>query len=122
MKAASSVGLPFCCFLLLFCLSPAAKAADYPKEPVTIKLEGAKMPPVVFSHAVHVEKQTIDCVKCHHKDPQNPKACTTCHGKEAKGAQAAARDAFHARCQTCHKEMAAKGLKPPTKCTECHKK
>jgi hypothetical protein len=122
MKAASSMGLLFCSFLLLLCFSPAAKAAEYPKEPITIKLEGAKMPPVVFSHAVHVEKEKLDCAKCHHKDPQDPKACTTCHGKEAKGAQLAAKDAFHTRCQTCHKEMVAKGLKPPTKCTECHKK
>jgi hypothetical protein len=97
-------------------------AAEYPKQPITIKLEGAKMPPVVYSHDVHVEKQKIDCVKCHHKDPQNPKACTVCHGKEAKEAQLSARDAFHTKCQGCHKEMVAKGLKAPTKCMECHKK
>jgi len=122
MKVASSLGLLFSCLLLLFCLSPTVNAAEHPKEPITIKLEGSKMPPVVFSHPVHVENQKIDCVKCHHKDPQDPKACTTCHGKEAKGSQPAARDAFHTRCQTCHKEVAAKGLKAPTKCTECHKK
>ncbi len=122
MKVTSSVGLLLCSLLLLFCFSSAAKAADYPKEPIAIKLEGAKMPPVVFPHAVHVEKQKIECVTCHHKDAQNPKACTTCHGKEAKGSQPSARDAFHGKCQTCHKEMMAKGMKPPTKCTECHKK
>ena len=41
-------------FLLLF--SSAAPAADYPKEPITIKLEGAKMPPVTFPHETHVER------------------------------------------------------------------
>ncbi|HUJ69560.1 MAG TPA: cytochrome c3 family protein [Syntrophorhabdales bacterium] len=122
MKAVSNMGLLFCCLFLLLCLSPAANAADYPKEPITIKLEGAKMAPVVFSHGVHAGDQKIDCVKCHHKDPQAPKACTTCHGSEAKGSQPAAKDAFHTRCQTCHKEMAAKGSKAPTKCVDCHKK
>jgi hypothetical protein len=108
--------------LLVSFVSSSLNAAEYPKQPITIKLEGAKMPPVVFSHDVHVEKEKIDCVRCHHKDPQNPKACTVCHGKEAKGAQPPAKDAFHKSCQGCHKEMAAKGVQAPTKCMECHKK
>jgi hypothetical protein len=122
MKSRYAVGFLFACLLSIFCLPPGARAAEHPKKPITIKLEGGKMPPVVFSHDIHVEKQKIDCVKCHHKDPQNPKVCTTCHGKEAKDGQPSARDAFHKRCQGCHKEMVEKGLKPPTKCMECHKK
>jgi ribosomal protein L40E len=121
MKTGLTAGLLFC-LLALFCVPFAANGADYPKQPITIKLEGAKMPPVTFSHATHVEKQKVDCVKCHHKNPQDPTACTTCHEKEAKGKTPAARDAFHTRCQTCHKEMVAKGLHSPTKCMECHKK
>lgn len=110
------------CLLLLFLVSPAIYAADYPKGPVTVKLEGAKMAPVTFSHATHVEKVKLDCVKCHHKDAQSPKACTTCHGATAKDNMPAAKDAFHKLCQTCHKEMTAKGTPAPTKCNECHKK
>lgn len=110
------------CLLLTFLVSPVVYAADYPKEPVTIKVEGAKMAPVTFPHATHVEKLKIDCAKCHHKDAQNPKACTTCHGATAKDNTPSAKDAFHTRCQTCHKEMAAKGTPAPTKCNECHKK
>ena len=110
------------CLLVLFLVSPAVFAADYPKEPVTIKVEGAKMAPVAFPHAVHVDKLKIDCAKCHHKDAGSPKACTTCHGSAAKDSTPAAKDAFHTRCQTCHKEMAAKGTAAPTKCNECHKK
>ena len=107
---------------LLLCAF-AASAADYPKEPVTIKLEGAKMPPVTFPHATHVDKAKVACATCHHKDAQNPKACTTCHSaKEAKGGAPLAKDAFHTRCQGCHKESAAKGVSAPTKCNECHKK
>jgi hypothetical protein len=108
-------------FLLLF--SIAAPAVEHPKEPIAIKLEGAKMPPVTFPHETHVDKAKVACATCHHKDAQNPKACTTCHGaKEAKGGAPLAKDAFHTRCQGCHKESAAKGLSAPTKCNECHKK
>ncbi len=115
----------FACALLfgaffLFVASPVIYAADHPKQPITIKLEGAKMPPVTFPHSVHVEKHKIECATCHHKDAQDPKACTNCHGKDPKAP--AAKDAFHTRCQGCHKEQAAKGVKAPTKCNECHKK
>jgi len=119
-------GLSMCALLVgmvSLLLSPGVVlSADYPKEPVTIKVEGAKMPPVTFPHATHVEKGKVACATCHHKDAQNPKACTTCHGKEAKGGAPAFKDAFHERCQGCHKESAAKGMSAPTKCNECHKK
>jgi hypothetical protein len=109
-------------FCFIFFVSTAIYAADYPKGPIPIKIEGAKMPPVPFPHATHVEKVKLECVKCHHKDADNPKACTTCHGKDAKGKAPAVKDAFHTRCQGCHKEAAAKGAAAPTKCNECHKK
>ena len=94
-------------------------------EPLTIKLEGAKMAPVTFSHASHVDKSKVDCAVCHHKDAdaKNPAACTSCHAvKEAKGGASVAKDAFHGKCQGCHKDAAGKGKAAPTKCTECHKK
>jgi hypothetical protein len=121
MKAGSVAALLVACLLLLSLASPAAKAAEPPKGPITIKLEGAKMPPVVFSHETH-EKRGIECIKCHHKDPQDPKACTTCHEKEAKGAAIPSKDAFHNTCLGCHKETAQQGLKAPAKCMECHKR
>ena len=98
-------------------------AADYPKQPITVKMEGAKMAPVAFPHETHVEKQKIACNVCHHKDGQNPKACTTCHSaKEVKAGAPAAKDAFHKVCQDCHKKASTKGVTAPTKCNECHKK
>jgi hypothetical protein len=97
----------------------AVCAADPPKSPVTIKIEGAKMAPVTFSHETHVTKGKVECVKCHHKDAQAPKACTTCHEKEMKDKTPAAKDVFHKLCQGCHKE---KGGAAPTKCGDCHKK
>ena len=120
--------LPVCALMLfamlsLLSFSFAASAADFPKEPITIKIEGAKMPPVTFPHATHVDKVKVACTTCHHKDAQSPKACTTCHDpKEAKGGAPLAKDAFHEKCQGCHKESAAKGMSAPTKCNECHKK
>ena len=84
MKTELTAGLLFC-LLLLFCVPFAAKAADYPKQPITIKLEGAKLPLFSFPHAIHVEKQKLDCVTSHHKNPENPTACTTCHGKPESG-------------------------------------
>ncbi len=107
------------CLSLLFLVSPAAYAAEYPNEPVTIKLEGAEMTPVTFSHDTHVME--IDCAKCHHMDAQNPGACTACHGSAAENGMPAAKDVFHMRCQTCHKEMEAKGIPAPTQCDGCHK-
>ena len=114
------------CVLLLgvfsLVMATVTFSAEPPSQPIVIKLEGAKMPPVTFSHQVHV-KQNIACATCHHKDAQDPKACTTCHSVQgAKGGAPAARDAFHARCQGCHKQAVTKGMNAPTKCNDCHKK
>jgi hypothetical protein len=102
-----------------------ASAGQKMPDTVTIKTEGAKMAPVTFSHEIHTKKLKTECSVCHHK-VQNQKelqACTACHPpKEAGGTTKVARDAFHKLCQTCHKENVAKGVKAPTKCTECHKK
>ena len=97
-------------------------AAQAPEKSVVLKTEAGKMAPVTFSHTSHMDKAKAECMTCHHKDPQDPKACKTCHGSEAKGKTLSAKDAFHKRCQTCHKEAMAKGVKAPTKCTECHVK
>jgi hypothetical protein len=121
MRARISVCAVLFAFSLLV-VSAVVQGADYPKESVSVKLEGAKMAPVAFSHGTHVEKGKIECVKCHHKDADKPQACEKCHGKEAKDKSPSGKDAFHATCQNCHKDAAAKGAKAPTKCNECHKK
>jgi hypothetical protein len=115
-----------CAFLLgifSFLLSSTITyAAEAPKQPISIKVEGAKMPPVAFSHETHL-KQKIACATCHHKDAQDPKACTTCHTLQGgQGGAPSVKDAFHAKCQGCHKEASAKGVNAPTKCNDCHKK
>lgn len=108
--------------LLLFLASAALNAAEYPKGTASLKLEDPKMAPVSFSHESHVDKAKIDCVTCHHADPQAPKTCTTCHRKVAKDKTVAAKDAFHKNCIGCHKHRTAKGAELPIKCNECHKK
>jgi hypothetical protein len=110
---------------LLFLFGQLASAEKKMPDTVTIKSEGAKMAPVTLSHETHAQKHKIDCAVCHHKDqnPKEPQPCVVCHlAKEVKANAPIAKDAFHKQCQTCHKEQAAKGVKAPTKCMECHKK
>jgi hypothetical protein len=93
-----------------------------PSQDITIKLQNAKLSPVNFSHASHVDKQKIKCAVCHHADPAKPKACTTCHKLEPQDKTPSAKEAFHQQCITCHKQQADKAGKVPTKCNECHKR
>jgi hypothetical protein len=94
-----------------------------PDDTLTLKLENAKVAPVTFSHGAH--GKMIKCTICHHKDknPTGPKKCETCHlVREVKEKAPPAQDAFHGKCQACHKENAAKGVRAPTGCKDCHKK
>jgi hypothetical protein len=113
-------------FVCAFVFSVAnASAEKKMPDTVTLKLEGAKMAPVTFSHVTHAQKAKIDCAVCHHKDkdPKEARACRTCHQvAEGKDNAPPAKDVFHKKCQTCHKESTAKGVNAPTKCGECHKK
>jgi len=109
----------------IFSVAGLVFADKQPPDPIAIKSEGAKLPPVNFSHKTHVEKSKLECVKCHHKDtnPKEPEACIKCHLlAEVKDKAPIAKDAFHKQCQTCHKDSSAIGVKAPTTCNECHKK
>ena len=109
----------------IFSVAGLVFADKQPPEPIAIKSEGAKLPPVNFSHKTHVEKSKLECVKCHHKDtnPKEPEVCIKCHLlAEVKDKAPIAKDAFHKQCQTCHKDSSAMGVKAPTACNECHKK
>lgn len=106
-----------------FSLYTTAGAQLKAPESMVIKLDGAKLPPVSFSHKTHVEKNKLECVACHHKDPKEPQGCAKCHlVAEVKDKAPIAKDAFHKQCQACHKDSSAKGVKAPTACNECHKK
>jgi Class III cytochrome C family len=120
------VFLFFALFSLIFfsvSIYTIAGAQQKAPEPTVIKLDSAKLPPVSFSHKTHVEKNKLECVACHHKDPKEPQQCSKCHlVAEVKDKAPIAKDAFHKQCQTCHKDSSAKGVKAPTACNECHKK
>jgi len=113
-------------FAVAFILAISMVAAQKkPAEPISIKLEGGKLPPVNFSHITHTEKTKIECIKCHHKDKDtnNPEPCVKCHLiNEVKDNAPKAKDAYHKNCIDCHKESVAKGTAAPAKCNECHKK
>lgn len=119
---------PFTAVFFLFTaffLAGFALADKQPPEPHVIKVEGAKLPPVNFSHKTHIEKAKLECAKCHHKDtnPKEPEGCTKCHPVSgAKNNAPIAKDAFHKMCIDCHKDSSAKGVKAPTACNDCHKK
>jgi hypothetical protein len=102
-----------------------AAAQNAPGDTLQIKLEGAKMPPVAFSHPSHVDKAKIACTTCHHKEMAGNayEACVKCHSlKDVKGGAPNAKEAFHKQCINCHKDSVKKGVAAPTKCNECHKK
>jgi predicted CXXCH cytochrome family protein len=125
MKKERVIGITVILAFLSLSLVALCFAQKKAPETITLKMEGAKLAPVVFPHITHVEKAKIECVKCHHKekDPAQPEPCAKCHPpKEAKEGAVALKDAFHKQCIDCHKDMVAKGNKAPTKCTECHKK
>jgi len=97
-----------------------------PQDVYDLKLEGAKFPPVKFSHAKHSTDYKVDCKVCHHKEA-DPKVkvqkCTDCHDPaEAKNGASKAMDAYHKNCIDCHKKAVEEGKAAPTKCNECHKK
>jgi hypothetical protein len=114
------------CFFVLSSLSMFTFAEEKkPPDDLVIKLDGAKLPPIKFSHTIHVEKNKLECVTCHHKDvdAKQPETCTKRHpAVEGKGNAPIAKDTFRKLCQTCRKENSAEGIKTPTACNGCHKK
>jgi hypothetical protein len=121
-KRASIIITVFFVFTFVFTTS-SARPQNAPGNTITLKLENAKLAPVTFSHDVH--GKTVNCIVCHHKDksPTGPEKCGTCHlVREVKEKAPPIQDAFHGKCQSCHKENAAKGVKAPIRCNDCHRK
>ena len=101
--------------------------------PATVILKGAPLGGVKLDHKTH--SALTKCDTCHHASkPEKPtkaanQKCTDCHTKVAAAPmktklQAAFHDplAKKGTCINCHTEGLKAGKKPPTKCTECHKK
>ncbi|MDW7773404.1 MAG: cytochrome c3 family protein [Desulfobulbaceae bacterium] len=95
-------------FLCAAGFSSMTLAEDEDKGPaeITLQTEEAKKP-AVFPHAAHQER--IECAKCHEDPNYVPGAWT--------------KEAGHALCQECHKNVEdAEQAKELKKCTTCHPK
>ncbi len=94
---------------------------------------------VTFSHTKHAADYKITCGECHHDDAGKPlelkdgddvQSCVECHKETGNLSKADKKlkkpekikkyhkEALHANCIGCHKEM----KKGPKKCTDCHPK
>lgn len=97
----------------------AAAAADQDRGPAnpTLDYNGKGFKVVNFPHHDH-QNRAGGCMTCHHADKPEarPRACRTCHDGEAQGRRPQIKDAYHARCIGCHKEV----KKGPTACMDCH--
>jgi hypothetical protein len=111
-------------------------ALAYAAEPTlaTVILKGAPMGGVKFDHKAHAATGA-KCETCHHSSkPEKALAsphqkCQDCHTNPvAAGMKTKAQAAFHNAtatagvCIDCHKIEAAKSKKAPMKCAECHQK
>ena len=94
---------------LVAAIASLVVAANNAPEEVTFS---PKIGTVTFNHTQHLA--VGDCVSCHHTGDHV--SCSSCHG--AQPAIATAKDAFHANCIDCHKEV----QKGPTGCRDCHVK
>ena len=105
------------------------------KVPEKIALNEGKKPGTVnFTHKAHgplAEKMGKGCVTCHHTSTnaklktEPPPKCESCHmargnakNPKVNGKEIWVQEAFHGKCQGCHKEQ----KKGPVKCMECHVK
>lgn len=101
----------------LLAVSAWVLAADPPADP---KKYETKMGTVTFEHKKH---EGLKCEECHHTGEQ--KACSTCHGKEAKDKVVKLYDTVHKKdashsCLACHTKAADAGKKAPKDCKGCH--
>ncbi len=77
-------------------------------------------PKVDWSHTAHSEDYGLECASCHHEDTDiepEPQNCANCHASTASEKIPSLRDAVHVKCQSCHEDMFANGIKD---CATCH--
>lgn len=84
-----------------------------------------RLGPVAFSHMKHNMEYGVTCAECHHWQDEDPAyQCSACHDPDQKqGKVLKLKNAFHADCKGCHKEVAEAGRYPNApyqKCNYCH--
>ncbi len=108
---------------------------DYNKYPERY-FKQSKRNFIEFPHALHAMDFELSCEQCHHIDLKlgdEVQPCAECHieltpTKKNRKSILLLRNAYHASCRKCHKEVNKeagdpRGLDefaPPTNCSECH--
>jgi hypothetical protein len=92
-----------------------------------------KRPVPAFDHTIHEDSLGEEgCAKCHHVldaeldelvyEEGEEVGCIECHTPEDETTAFDMKDASHASCTACHREMKKEKLTAgPTTCGECHK-
>ena len=72
---------------------------------------------VLFTHSVHTDDYTSDCLDCHHNiEDDETYNCSECHEETGDEDLLSREDAFHTQCRGCHEELDA----GPVDCITCH--
>lgn len=125
--------------IIIFCLFAAFIAINSDAYFMVIDIIQDRAGSVFFPHHRHLASPDeggakLDCIKCHHELAENdsqkktPSLCTStkCHPIDKKSAEETGiryiKKAFHDLCKKCHKKSRTKTVKPPVKCSGCHKK
>ena len=129
--------------LVVSVISYAAFPAKTPEEPVRImyKVVAGK---VLFDHKTHTSESGygLSCIDCHHHpedEEESLRACGDCHQIPAEGDTAPKAcydchepdeiedseftkraDAFHSKCEACHKESDIGPIEEDQRCGWCH--
>ncbi len=94
----------------------AAFTPPAPDEPLRIMFQN-KGGKVLFTHSVHVDNYTGDCLDCHHNlDDDETYNCSDCHEETGDDYMLSRADAFHDQCKGCHEDYGA----GPIECNSCH--
>ncbi len=114
-------------FIMLLFATACVQAAtpEIPADKAVIEFP-SKLGTVTFAHQAHAGLKNVECKTCHHTYPdKSPEIhdCRDCHTGDAKDAPKT-KEAFHLRCQGCHKYTVESGEKagPVKKCKLCHVK
>jgi hypothetical protein len=133
-----NMGRGLICFSMLFLagtllFSMAQAQEDHYRLEHTDTFGTLRRPAVNFAHEAHVTAlEEKGCGACHHAPDaetgllvyvqDEEVSCSECHGRKQENETPALREAFHGRCNRCHRQMikSVKNFKGPTTCGECH--
>ncbi len=100
--------------ILIYCIVDT-KNSEMPNRISFHKIKGGR---VLFTHKIHNEDYSIECISCHHNlEEDEVYNCSDCHMKQDDDSGLLKRsDAFHSACINCHKKEGVEA----TECSNCH--